>query len=94
MKKIFLLSSAVMITAAAFAGTTLRYYNSDSKDYTFKVTTCGNHTEVTFDHSKTSSVTIQGCSDAVISTPKGDVKVKDGDKVKIKDGKVEVVSSL
>jgi ribosomal protein S27E len=94
MKKTFLFLSAAMLTASAFAGTTLRYYNEDSKDYKLKVTTCGNHTEVEFDHSKTTSVTIQGCSDAVISTPSGDLKVKDGDKVHIKNGKFEVVSSL
>lgn len=94
MKKVFLFLSAAMLTISAFAGTTLRYYNEDSKDYKLQVVTCGNHTEVTFDHSKTTSVTIQGCSDAVISTPSGDLKVKDGDKVHIKNGKFEVVSSL
>ena len=94
MKKVFALFITVAFVTSAFAGTTLRYYNKDSKDYTFKTVTCGNHTEVTFDHSKTSSVTIQGCSDAVISTSCGDVKVKDGDKVIIENGCVKVVSSL
>jgi transcription antitermination factor NusG len=95
MKKVFLFLAAVSLTASAFAGTTLRYYNEDSKDYKLKVVTCGNHTEVEFDHSKTTSVTIQGCSDATISTPNdGELKVKDGDKVHIKDGHFKVVSSL
>ncbi|MCW3126119.1 MAG: hypothetical protein JWO03_1777 [Bacteroidetes bacterium] len=95
MKKVFLALSAIMLTASAFAGVTLRYYNEDSKDYTFKAKTCGSDKDVTFDHSRTSTLTIQsGCSDAVISTSNGDVKVKDGDKIHIKNGKVEVVSSL
>lgn len=84
----------IALVAATYAGTTLRYYNKDSKDHEFKVTTCGNHTEVKFSHSTTSSVTIQGCSDAVIMTEKGEVKVKDGDKVIISDGVVKVVDSL
>ena len=94
MKKITTLFLTLAFISSAYAGTTLRYYNKDSKDQNFKVTTCGNHTDVTFSHSTTSSVTIQGCSDAVISTSCGDVKVKDGDKVVIQDGCVKVVSSL
>lgn len=85
---------ALVFVGSAFAGTTLRFYNKDSQDRTFKVVTCGNHTEVSFYHSTTSSVTIQGCSDAVITTSCGDVKVKDGDKVIIENGCVKVVSSL
>ncbi len=94
MKKTLTLFLAISFVASAYAGTTLRFYNKDSKDHTFKVVTCGNHTDVTFYHSTTSSVTIQGCSDAVISSGCGDVKVKDGDKVIIQDGCVKVVSSL
>lgn len=94
MKKIFALFLAVTFVCSAFAGTTLRYYNKDSKDYTFKVKTCGNSTEVTFSHSTTSTVTIQGCSDATITTNCGEVKVKDNEKVIIQDGCVKVVSSL
>jgi len=92
MKKILTLSIFLLAAASTFAGTYLKYYNSDSKDYVFKVVTCGNHTEVKFDHSTTSSVTIQGCSDAVITTPNGDIKVKDGDKLEIKDGVVKIVN--
>lgn len=94
MKKLILTLAAAGIAVASFAGTTLRYYNEDSKDYTFKAVTCGNNKEVTFEHSRTATLTIQGCSDATISTPNGDIKVKDGDKIHIKGGKVEVVKSL
>ena len=70
---------------------TLRYYNKDSKDYEFKVKTCGSTKKVKFDKSKTSSVTIQsGCSDAVIFDKCGEVKVKTGDKITIKDGCIKI----
>jgi hypothetical protein len=69
------------------AAVTLRYYNKDSKSYTFKVKIDGSSKEVTFDASKTSSVTIQGGStEAVITCSCGDVKVKGGDNIEIKDG--------
>ena len=96
MKKAFLaLSVTMLLTATSYAGVTVRYYNEDSKDYKFKAKTCGSEKEVEFEHSKTTSMTIQtGCSDVVIYTSNGEVKVKDGDKIHIKNGKVEVVSSL
>jgi len=92
MKKLAALTLCLLLAASTFAGTYLKYYNADSKDYVFKVVTCGNHTEVKFDHSTTSTVTIQGCSDAVITTPAGDIKVKDVDKVEIRNGVLKIVN--
>jgi len=78
------------VEGAVFA-VTLKYINKDSKDYEFKVKSCGSTTKVEFDKSKTSTVTIQtGCSDAVIFDKCGEVKVKQGDKVIIKDGCIKV----
>ncbi len=74
----------------AFASATLRYYNEDSKDYTWKATCSGSEYDVTFDHSKTSSVTIQGSTPCIIHTPNGDVKITGDAKVHIKDGKLTV----
>ena len=69
----------------------LKFYNGDSKDAIYKVKSCGSTTEVKFDHSTTSSVTIQtGCDDAVLITPCGEVKVKNNQKVTIKNGCVTV----
>ncbi|MEI6311708.1 MAG: hypothetical protein WCP57_05550 [Bacteroidota bacterium] len=69
----------------------LKYYNGDSNDAIFKVKTCGSTTEVKFDHSTTSTVTIQtGCSDAVIITSCGEVTVKDNMKVSIKNGCIKI----
>ena len=61
---------AIVGTATlAYASATLRYYNEDSKDYTWKATCSGSEYDVTFDHSKTSSVTIQGSTPCTIHTP-------------------------
>ena len=92
MKKIlsFLLVMLVFAGSVA-AAVTLRYYNKDSKSYTFKVKIAGSSTTVVFDASKTSSVTIQGGSEeAVISCECGDVKVKQGDQIEIKNGCITV----
>jgi len=70
---------------------TLRYYNKDSKSHTFKVKMSGSTKEVKFDASKTSSVTIQGGSDdCVIICDCGEVKVKGGDHITIKNGCITV----
>jgi len=70
---------------------TLRYYNKDSKSHTFKVKMSGSTKEVKFDASKTSSVTIQGGSnECVITCDCGEVKVKGGDHITIKNGCITV----
>lgn len=86
------LAAAMMFLASStFAGITLRYYNKDSKTHEFKVKTCGSTKEVEFGSSRTASVTIQtGCSDAVIYTDCGEVTVKDGMKITIKDGCIKI----
>jgi hypothetical protein len=74
----------------AYASATLRYYNEDSKDYTWKATCSGSEYSVTFDHSKTSSVTIQGSTPCTLHAPSGDLEIKGDTKLHIKDGKVTV----
>lgn len=93
MKKLFATTGFLAIVGmatAAYASATLRYYNEDSKDYTWKATCSGSEYKVTFDHSKTSSVTIQGSTPCTIHTPSGDVKINGDAKVHIKDGKLTV----
>jgi len=83
--------AALMFAGSVSAAVTLRYYNKDSKSYTFKVKIDGSTKEVTFNGSTTTSVTIQGGStEAVISCACGDVKVKGGDNIEIKDGCIKV----
>lgn len=83
--------AAILMTATvAHASMTLRYYNEDSKDYTWKATCSGSDYSVTFDRSKTSSVSIQGSTPCILHTPNGDVKFNGDAKIHIKNGKVTI----
>ncbi len=88
MKKLILTSIAlVAFSMSAFSAVTIHYYNKDSKSHTFKVKIDGVVKEVTFDSSKTSDVTIQGgATECIIVTSCGEVSIKAGDKIEIKDG--------
>jgi hypothetical protein len=92
MKKLLLLSALVLATAgSSFAAVTIRYYNKDSKSHTFTVKIDGSSKEVTFDASKTSSVTIQGgAKTCIIETSCGKIEVKDGANIEIKDGCIKI----
>lgn len=86
MKKL-ILSTLVLVAIAAQSAVTVRYLNKDSKSHTFKVKIDGSYKEVTFDGSKTSSVTIQGgATECVVYTNCGEVTLKGGDSIEIKDG--------
>lgn len=77
----------VSFTYAAVKSVYIRYYNKDSKTYTYDVKIGGSTTKVEFGSSRTASVTIQGGgSSAVIKTNCGDVTVNDGANIEIKDG--------
>lgn len=92
MKKLLLSILIVFIfIGTSMAAVTLRYYNKDSKTYTFKVKMSGSTKEVKFNSSTTSSVTIQGnATECIIICECGEVKVKGGDKIEIKDGCITV----
>lgn len=83
---------ALLFTAStAFSAITIRYYNKDSKSHTFKVSMDGSTKEVTFDSSRTSSVTIQGGGrSCIIETACGKVEIKDGANIEIKDGCIKI----
>jgi hypothetical protein len=86
MKKL-ILSTLVLVAIAAQSAVTVRYLNRDSKAYTFKVKIDGSYKEVTFDASKTSSVTIQGgATECIVYTNCGEVTLKGGDSIEVKDG--------
>lgn len=69
----------------------IKYYNADSKTYTWDVKIAGVMTKVEFGGSRTSSVTIQGgSSDCIIYTPCGEFKVSNDMKITIKNGCISV----
>lgn len=92
MKK-FILTATLLFAfvASSIAAVTIHYYNKDSKSYTFKVKVDGVTKSVTFDASKTADVTIQcGASEVIIISACGEIKVKSGDKIEIKDGCIKL----
>ncbi len=91
MKKIILSFSLVLFAFNMFGYVTILYYNKDSKEQVMKVTMDGNHSEVKFSASTTSSVTIQGGgTKCTIETSCGKVEVKDGANIEIKDGCIKI----
>ena len=92
MKKTLLLAVLfVGTTISTFGAVTIRYYNKDSRSHTMTVKMDGSTKSVTFESSRTSSVTIQGGgTSCIIETPCGRVEVKDGANVEIKDGCIKV----
>ncbi|WP_109832618.1 hypothetical protein [Reichenbachiella versicolor] len=86
-----LVIALVFSASIAQAGVTLRYYNKDSKDWTFDVKISGSSKTVEFNSSRTSSVTIQGGNDkAEIKTECGWITVEDDDRIEIKDGCITI----
>lgn len=79
-----------LFSLAADASVTVRYYNRDSKKYTFEATCSGSHYTVTFDGSTTSSTTIQGSTPCKVKDAGGEVTLKGGENIEIKDGRIIV----
>lgn len=93
MKKRFFLTIAALLLVVSIieAAVTIRYENKDSKTHKMEVKIAGSSRTVEFGSSRTASVTIQGgSSECIIKTSCGEVKVKDGDRIVIKDGCIKV----
>jgi len=90
MKKLILTSVAVCAFAVtSFSAVTVHFYNKDGKEVTMKVKIDGSYKEVTFSNS-TADVTIQGgATECILYTKCGEVTIKAGDKLEIKDGCVK-----
>lgn len=90
MKKALFSLVLIMSVIVSFAAVSVRYQNKDSKTHTFKVKIEGRTTEVTFKPG-TSNVTVQGnAKECVIFCDCGEVKVKAGDELEIKNGCIKV----
>jgi len=84
------LMASLLASSAASAAVTVRYYNRDSRDHTWSAVCSGVKTNVTFGRSQTASVTIQGSGPCTVRTDAGNVVLKGGEDLDIKDGKVQV----
>ena len=90
MKAFFAALLVTLVCTTAFAAVTVQYANTDSKTYEWEAICGGAHYKVKFNSHTTSTTTIQGSSPCVIKTPSGDVTVKGGEKLDIKNGKITV----
>ena len=89
-RKIFAVATAVLLSSSIASAFCLKYHNADSKNYEFKVKTCGTTETVDFQSSTTSTSCFTGCKDAVIITPCGEFTVHPGDKIEIKNGCITI----
>lgn len=86
-----IVAALTFVSFTASAAVTVRYYNRDSKKYEFEATCSGSKSKAVFDGSTTSSYTIQGSGPCTVHTGSGgDVTLKDGQNIEIKDGKIVV----
>lgn len=91
MKKMLGIVLAVLFTSSvALAGVTVRYYNKDSKDYEWEAVCHGSRYKAKFGASRTASTTIQGSSPCTVKTPNGDVVLKGGEKIEIKNATITI----
>jgi len=83
---------ALLLCAQTFAAVTIRYYNKDSADHKFSVKMNGSTKSVEFGKSRTATTTIQGSDkSAKIMTKYGEIEVKDGARIEIKDGCIKIL---
>ena len=90
MKAILAALLVTLVCATAFAAVTVQYSNTDSTTYEWDAICGGSKYKVKFNSHTTSTTTIQGSSPCVIKTPAGDVTVKGGEKLDIKNGKITI----
>jgi hypothetical protein len=86
--QMLIMAALTFASLTASAAVTVRYYNHDSQKYEFQATCSGSKYPAIFDSSRTSSYTIQGSGPCTVHTGAGDVTLKDGDNIEIKDGKI------
>ena len=86
----FLSLLGFLTTASVFGGVYLKYYNKDSRNHKFDARCSGSSKSVEFRSSTTGATTIQGSGPCEIKAKNGTIKVKGGEKLVIKDGKIKI----
>jgi hypothetical protein len=81
---VFVLAS----TAVAHAAVTVRYHNGDSKKHTFDAVCSGSKATLVTDGNTTGTATIQGSGPCKVKHAGGEIELKGGEQLEIKDGKI------
>jgi hypothetical protein len=91
MRSALTFSAAILMAFSASAAITVDYENKDSKEYKWEAVCSGSKTSgVTFKRGTTSAASIQGSAPCTVKTEGGDVVLKGGEKIEIKDGKIVI----
>lgn len=85
---VFAFAAVLLVSLVAQAAVTVRYYNRDSQSYELPAKCSGSSYTVKFSGNTTSSATIQGSAPCVVKAPGGEVTLKGGENIEIKDGKI------
>lgn len=88
--KRFVVIVAMLASASAFAAVTVRYHNGDSSKRTFDAVCSGSKSQLVVDGNTTGSSTIQGSGPCKVKHAGGEVELKGGENIEVKDGKISV----
>lgn len=89
--KMMIFAAMLLFISTLASAYSVPYYNKDSKDYTFEVKINGSTREITFKASTSGTASCPpGADYAEIKSSCGWIKVKNGQKVQIKDGCVTI----
>ena len=79
-----------LLAGTAFAYVTVRYHNSDSQKHTFNAVCSGSSYTLEVDASTTASYTIQGSSPCKVKHAGGEIELKGGENIEIKNGVITI----
>ena len=85
-----IVAAALVFSTTSFAAVTVRYHNGDSTKHEFDAVCSGSKQTLKVDGSTTGSSTIQGSGPCKVKHAGGEVELKGGEKIEIKNGKISV----
>ena len=80
--------ATLTLAGSALAAVTVTYHNGDSQKHTFDAVCSGSKASLVTDGNTTGTATIQGSGPCKVKHAGGDVELKGGEKLEIKDGKI------
>lgn len=88
--KRFVVVAVVLAATQVFAAVTVRYHNGDSQKRVFDAVCSGSKAQLTTESSTTGSATIQGSAPCKVKHAGGEIELKGGEKIEIKNGKISL----
>lgn len=82
--------ATLTVAGSALAAVTVQYHNGDSQRHTFDAVCSGSKASLVTDGNTTGTATIQGSGPCKVKHAGGEVELKGGEKLEIKDGKISL----